>query len=74
MTKLTKGFLYKLHKNCRIFEFLRKRYPPVSENVILCKVTKKKKKKTNPTPKPITVLQIVLTIILKNEPRIRVSS
>ena len=33
----------------------------------------KQKKKTNPTPKPITVLQIVQTIILINEPRIRVS-
>ena len=33
-----------------------------------------KQKKTNPTPKPIAVLQIVQTIVLENKPRIRVSS
>ena len=59
------GFLNKLHKNCRIFEFLRKNHSPILDNVIFHNVSNKK---INHTPKPITVLQIIQTIILKINP------
>ena len=43
-------------------------------NVRLHNLLQRKQKKTNPTPKPITVLQIVQTIVLENKPRNRVLS
>ena len=69
MTKLIKGFLYKIHKNCKIFE--KKILSNIRQRNLLQST---QEKKTNPTPKPITVLEINQTIILKNEPSIRESS
>ena len=63
MIKLIWVLLYKLHKNCRIFEFLRKNYTPILDNVIFHNVSNKKK--FIRAPKPITVIQIIQTIILK---------
>ena len=47
-----------------MLKFLINKYSPVLDNVIFCKVSKKKIK-TTPTPKPITVLQIVQINFLK---------
>ena len=41
MTLLIWSFLFKLHKNRRIFEFLGTKYSPILDNVIFCKVSKK---------------------------------
>ena len=43
MIKLLYVLLYKLHKNWRIFEFLRKSYFPILNNVIFHNVSNKKK-------------------------------
>ena len=37
------GFLYKLYKHCRVFEFLRKNYSPILDSVIFHNVGNKKK-------------------------------
>ena len=57
------AFLYKLHNNSRIFELLRKNYSLILDNVIFHNISNNKK--IVRTPKPITVLQIIQTIILK---------
>ena len=62
MTKLNSSFLYKLHKTAEFWIF-EKEDSPILDNVIFCKESKKKQ--TNPTPKPITALQIIQIIILK---------